>query len=245
MPYRFRSCLLLVPVLLMLGCAQIPERAPQEPVLEGWSARELPGKRVTRYSLAQREGRACVHAQADQSASLWRRRLQLDPQQLGPLEFDWWIAGQPGGATVTDPETDDASARLVLAFDGDASRLSTRNRMMFELAHTLSGEAPPFATLMYVWDAQAAPETVVISRRSDRVRKIVVGSGPSAKPRWQRFKRDVAADYQRAFGERPGTLIGAAFMTDADNTRSRAEACYGELVFRDAEQRSLPGSLLF
>ena len=81
---------------------------------------------------------------------------------------------------------------------------------------------------------------------ADRIRKIVVGSGPAgAAPRWQRFQRDVVADFQRAFGEPPGALIGAAFMTDADNTGSRAEACYGSLVFRDAAQRSLPGSLQF
>lgn len=251
------SCSLLPTLVLsfwLLGCAQTGERpGPAAQVapamLEGWSGRELPGKRATLYSLTQRDGQACLLARADRSASLWRRGLQLDPQQLGGLEFDWWIASQHGGATVVNPETDDASARLVLAFDGDMARLSARNRILFELAHTLSGEAPPFATLMYVWDAKAAPETVVVSRSSDRVRKIIVGSGSGSgsggKPRWQRFKRDVAADFQRAFGEAPGILIGAAFMTDADNTRSQVEACYGALVFRDTQQRSLPGSLLF
>lgn len=245
MLFRPRSCLLFIPVLLMLGCAQTPEPAP--PLIEGWSARELPGKRATRYSLARRQGQACVLAQAERSASLWRRKLDLDAQQIAGLEFDWWLSGgHPARATVSAPETDDAAARLVLAFDGDASRLSRRNRMLFEMAETLTGEAPPYATLMYVWDAQAAPETLVVSQRSDRIRKIVVGSGPVAgAPRWQRFKRDVVADYRRAFGEPPGTLVGAAFMTDADNTGSRAEACYGSLVFRDAAQRSLPGSLQF
>jgi Protein of unknown function (DUF3047) len=249
MPSFFSRLLPLLLSLALLGCAQLSEQAgpvqAAPAVLEGWSGRELPGKRATRYSLTQREGQACLLAQAERSASLWRRRLQLDPQQLGGLEFDWWIASQHGGATVADPETDDASARLLLAFDGDMARLSARNRMLFELAHTLTGEAPPYATLMYVWDAKAAPETVVVSQRSDRVRKIIVGTGAAGKPRWQRFKRDVAADFKRAFGEAPGLLIGAAFMTDGDNTRSHAEACYGALVFRDAQQRSLPGSLLF
>jgi hypothetical protein len=248
MPDLFKLFLPVVLLLLQACAHQQSQEAPTpaEPLLEqGWSARQLPGKRATRYSLAQREGHACLLARADQSASLWRRSLKLDPQQVSQLEFDWWIARHEGRATVTEPELDDASARLVLAFDGDAARLSARNRMLFELAQTLSGEAPPFATLMYVWDAKAAPGTVVISRRSDRVRKIVVGSGAIGEPQWRRFRRDVMADFQLAFGEPPGTLIGAAFMTDGDNTGSRAEACYGALVFRDAQQRSLPGSLLF
>lgn len=227
------------------GCAQLPSRPAAEPELPGWSARELPGKRATRYSLARRDGQACVLAQAERSASLWRRPLRLEAGQLGRVEFAWWIAAQQGGGTVTDPDLDDAPARLVLAFDGDAARLSVRNRMLFELAHTMTGEVPPFATLMYVWDAQAAPETVVVSSRSDRIRKIVVGSGPVGTPHWQRFSRDVAADFRKAFGEAPGALVGAAFMTDADNTQGRAEACYGALVFRDGQRRSLPGSLEF
>lgn len=245
-----RSWLFAALALTLWGCAQTPPQTPPqppatEPALAGWSARELPGKRLTRYSMARREGQACVLAQAERSASLWRRSLRLEAQQLGLVEFAWWITALQSSATVTDPDLDDAPARLVLAFDGDASRLSVRNRMLFELAHTMTGEAPPFATLMYVWDAKAAPETVVISQRSDRIRKIVVGSGPAGAPRWQRFSRDVAADYQKAFGEAPGALIGAAFMTDGDNTGSRAEACYGSVVFRDERRQSLPGSLEF
>jgi len=134
---------------------------------------------------------------------------------------------------------------LVLAFDGDVSRLSLRTRMMFELAHSISGEAPPFATLMYVWDAKAAPGTVLISPRTDRIRKIVIGSGVGSSGDWLHFKRNVAEDFQMAFGEAPGVLVGAGFMTDADNGRGKAEACYGSLQFLDAAYRPLPGSLIF
>ena len=81
------------------------------------------------------------------------------------------------GASVTDAAHDDATARIVLAFDGSESDLSQRNRMLFDLARMLTGEAPPYATLMYVWDGKAPVGTEVISTRSDRMRKIVVASG--------------------------------------------------------------------
>lgn len=211
--------------------------------LADWSARELPGKQITQYSMAHRGGQACVLAKASQSVSLWRRPLKIEPGQLFAVQFDWWIHALDLSATVKEADTDDAPARLLLGFDGEESRLSMRNRMQFELVQTLTGEAPPFATLMYVWDAKAAPETVIISARSDRIRKIVVGSGEGGRGSWQRLRRDVRADYLKAFGEVPGRLSSMAMMTDGDNTRSRAEACYGSILLLDAGQQALQGSL--
>ena len=219
---------------------------PLAPELRAWSARELPGKRSTRYSLARRAGQSCVLAQAHSSASLFRRDMHLTPAQLGQIEFDWWIAATADLQKAAHGErADDYPARLVLAFAGDDARLTLRNRMLFELARTMTGEAPPYATLMYVWDAKAPPETLIISSHTDRIRKIVVGSGSPQKQGWQRFNRDIAADFRRAFGEDPGALVQTALMTDADNSQSQAEACYGRLLFLDPNQQALPGSLLF
>jgi hypothetical protein len=232
---------------VLIGCASGPA-ALSEPMpanLLDWSARELPGKRATNYSFVHREGRACVLARSEQSVSLWRRSLHLTPDQFDTLQFDWWISDHEPTATVADAQTDDAPARLLLGFDGDSSRLSMRNRMQFELAETLTGEAPPFATLMYVWDASAAPGTVIISTRSDRMRKIVVGSGRESARSWQRLRRNVQADYQLAFGEPAGNLVSLAMMTDSDNTRSLAEACYGNILLLNAQQQAQSGSLQF
>lgn len=212
--------------------------------MEAWSARALPVKPATRYSMAKRAGHNCVLAQAHHSASLWRRKLDVSPGVLGSIEFNWWVGGMPEGASVTDSSHDDASARIVLAFDGNEAELSQRNRMLFELARTLTGEAPPYATLMYVWDAKAPVGTEVVSARSDRMRKIVVASGGESLRTWRRFERDVVADFRRVYGgESPGALIGLALMTDADNTKGRVEACYGSIRLLDRAGVELPGGL--
>jgi len=210
-----------------------------------WTLRDLPGKQATQYSLSERGARHCILAQADSSASLLRRHVAIKPDELHQVAFDWWIGAFESSIAATDEPIDDAPASLVLAFDGDVSRLSLRTRMMFELAHSITGEAPPYATLMYIWDAKAAPGTVRISPRTDRIRKIVIGSGVGAGGDWLHFKRNVAEDFQMAFGEAPGVLVGAGFMTDADNGRGKAEACYGNLQFLDAAYQPLPGSLIF
>lgn len=235
--------------IVLAGCAAEPKApapavTPAMPLaLADWSVRLLPGKKTTLYSFAERGGRACVLAQARQSVSLWRRPLSLDMAGLESLQFDWWIGTHAASASVAQSDTDDAPARLLLGFEGDEARLSMLNRMHFELARTMTGEAPPYATLMYVWDAKAAPETLIISQRSDRIRKIVVGTGRSGDGSWQRLRRNVRADYERAFGEAPGRLVTMAMMTDGDNTASRAEACYGDILLLDAANEVLAGSL--
>jgi hypothetical protein len=90
---------------------------------------------------------------------------------------------------------------------------------------------------MYVWGNERAPGTVVHSPRTDRIRRIVVESGPSGLDQWRDYERDIRADYLRAFGEPPGALVGLAIMTDSDNTRSKARAWYGPVRLLPASAR--------
>jgi hypothetical protein len=64
------------------------------------------------------------------------------------------------------------------------------------------------------------------------VRKLVVASGPHHLNQWLRFERDVRADFELAFGEAPGALLGIGVMTDSDNTQSNAVAWYGDIALR-------------
>lgn len=189
----------------------------------------LPGKTATAYSPGYVDGRWAIHAKSERSASMYRRSVRIEPGQLGNVTFSWKTASLLSDGDVRESDTEDAVVRVMLAFDGDPSRLSARTRMMFDLMQSLSGEPPPFATLMYVWDSRAEVDTVVLNRRSDRIRKIVLETGPTHLGQWRSYERDVRADYRRAFGEDPGALIGLAVMTDSDNTQSRAEAWYGEI----------------
>jgi hypothetical protein len=197
-----------------------------------WQPVLLPGKRATAYAWELKEGRSALAARADASASLWRRRLVLAPAELGEVRFSWWVQAPLAGVDLAAAGRDDAPARVVLAFDGDHARLSARNRLSFDLAETLSGERPPYATLMYVFGHEGARTgEVLVHARSDRVRKIVVDAGSAHARQWREHRRDLAADYRLAFGEEPGPLVSVAVMTDADNTRQTAAAWYGPIEF--------------
>jgi len=49
------------------------------------------------------------------------------------------------------------------------------------------------------------------------------------------FRRNVLEDYRRAFGEEPSDIVAVGVMTDADDTRGKARAQYGDISFRQAQ----------
>jgi len=222
--------------LALTGCVALPDRQP--PVAQAvqavpphdWRDFTLPGKRSTRYTPQWLDGRSVVRAESDGSASMFRRMVRLEPGALGTVRFSWQVEDLIAAANLYDLDAEDSPVRLMFAFDGDAARLSQRNRLLFEMAHVLTGEAPPYATLMYVWDNHAPRESVILGGRSDRIRKIVLESGARHLGQWRHYERDIAADFRRAFGEEPGALISIGLMTDSDNTRSSARAWYGEVL---------------
>jgi hypothetical protein len=227
-----RRALGLAGAALLAGCAGLP--APRQAgEAEDWQDVVLPGKSRTVYRWErQEEGRRELVAHADASASIFRRRLHRSAAALRDVEFGWWVQALPVGADISEPDKTDSAARVMFAFDGDADRLSPRNQLMFDLARTLTGEAPPFATLVYVWDATAPVGSVIVHPRNDRVRKIVVESGSGALRQWRRYRRSLVDDYRLAFGESPGPLLAVAVMTDGDNTRSRLTTRYSDIEFR-------------
>jgi hypothetical protein len=195
-----------------------------------WHPQLLPGKSPTRYSFEP--GHGAVSAQANASASLLRYSLRIEPSHLGSLSFSWKFSELLLQADLRQRGSADSAARVVLAFDGDTARLPARTRALFDAAAAVTGEAPPYATLMYVWDARAPVGEVIVSTRTDRIRKIVVESGAVPLHQWRSFQRDIVADFRAAYGEAPGALVGIALMTDADNTAGRAAAWYGPVCLQ-------------
>ena len=222
-------------VLLLAACANTavapptpPPDPPPTPLHQAeWQAVPLPGKTATQYRWEYKDGRHAIAAISDGSASMFRRSVSRPSQDVGAVTFSWWVQEKPHQASVANVDREDAAARVLFGFSGDISKLPLRTRVMFELAEALTGEKPPYATLMYVWDASAPVGSVIVNPRSDRIRKIVVDSGPAELQRWREHRRDLAADFRLAFGEEPGALSSIAVMTDSDNTRSGARSWYG------------------
>jgi hypothetical protein len=240
-PLRALAALVGVAVAGLAGCASVPAAQPdiagspwagQSGLLPGehvrsWEHQRFPGKTPTQFSYARSEGRDTISVRADASASMLRQVLRIEPEDLGRVRFSWKVPALIEQADLATRENDDAPVRVVVAFEGDRSRFSARDAALSELALALTGEPMPYATLMYVWCNKRAPGTVIQSPRTDRIRKLVVESGAGRLNQWLDYERDIRADYERVFGEKPGALVGIAIMTDSDNTRSQTRAWYG------------------
>jgi hypothetical protein len=223
---------------LLAGCGSTPRQASDiaaspwakqsgGPRGAEWTHRTFPGKTATHFEYARREGRDALSADAQSSMSVVQQVLRIESGQLGKVRFSWNVPALIEGADMGLRDKDDAPVRIVLAFDGDRSRFSPKDAALSELARALTGEPLPYATLMYVWCNHRAPGSIIQSPRTDRVRKLVVESGQGGLNQWREYERDIRADYERVFGEKPGALVGIALMSDSDNTHSQASAWYG------------------
>ena len=194
-----------------------------------WTPVLLPSKLRTAFQLERRDQRIAVQADAQSSASMLRQRLHVPPDRLGRLQFQWQIEGLIAQADMGERDSEDSPVRLILAFEGDRGRFSAKNAMLSDLTEALTGEPLPYATLMYVWCNRRPVDSVILNPRTDRVRKLVVESGAAHIRQWRQYERDVRADFEKAFGEAPGALVGMAIMTDSDNTRGNVRAWYGDI----------------
>jgi len=200
---------------------------------QSWQPMYLPGKRFAGFESTERQGRPSLSVKADRSVSILRQRFAPSLTEFGQLAFSWKVDALPEGANLSETEHADAAVRILLAFDGDRSKWSPRNHRLSEMSRLLTGEELPYATLAYVWSNQGEPGSVIVNPRTDRIRKLVVESGAGQVGRWREYRRDVRADFIKAFGEEPGPLVAVALMTDTDNTGSSLRAWYGPLRLVD------------
>lgn len=243
---------------LLAGCAtpdrvsgpapEPPAQAAPEPVTSGeawasaldrllqtppgggqWQPFMLPGKRFAAFELSEPQDSAFLSVRADRSVSILRRQFSPAIESPVHIDFSWKVDALPEAANLAEADREDAAVRILLSFDGDRSRWSPRNHRLSEMSRLLTGEELPYATLMYVWSNRGEPGSVVVNPRTDRIRKVIVESGKGRVGQWRTYRRDIRADFVKAFGEEPGTLRAVALMTDTDNTRSQLRAWYGPL----------------
>jgi len=196
----------------------------------GWNFHRIaPYKKNTVYRLENYQGKTVLSANSKTSAS--GLAVKLRPRHANNLwlKWEWKALSAMPEADNAERYHDDAPLRILVAFDGNKSKLPLKEKMTFEMANLISGQEMPYATIMYIWSGKSPIDSIITNAHTSRIKMIVVDSGWENLGQWHQHQRDLAADYKLAYGEAPGEVIGIALLTDTDNTKSETRAFYGDI----------------
>jgi Protein of unknown function (DUF3047) len=208
------------------ACAWASEIAPfdvEGPPPAPWRQEALPQQKIpfTRFNVVRLEQRTVLQVKADRSYGNLVHPLPAD-SVARTLAWRWRVdqAVIRSDSTLHDKAGDDAALKVCALFDLPSSAVPLAERLMLRIAESRTKTKLPRATLCYLFDNSLPPGSLIVNPYTARVRSIVLGG---ALQRWHDEKRDLAADFLRAFGDESRTvpplralLIGA----DSDNTGS-------------------------
>lgn len=186
-------------------------------------------KKNTDYTLVTEDGVMVVKAVAHGSASALAVKAEFDPHQFPTISWRWKVVQGIPEANNADPSKEDSPVRVMVAFDGDNSKLSLKDRFAASTAQSTSGQPFPYALLMYIWGNKVPVGSITTSGRTSRIKMIAVAADDQGIGKWQNFTRNLVEDYKRAFGEEPGNVTSIELLTDTDNTGGDAQAYYGDI----------------
>jgi hypothetical protein len=130
--------------------------------------RVTPQKNKTQYTLKNYQGRTVLHASADVAASGLVLPLKPRPAAQQVLSWEWKAMNLIADADNQESSKDDAPLRIVVAFDGDKTKLPLKDQMIFEMAKIISGHDMPDVCLV-VWKStrNSHPESQNIQNQDD------------------------------------------------------------------------------
>ncbi len=186
----------------------------------------------TQYDLVKDGDAIVVKAVSDQSSSGMTREIRIDPREFPVIEWRWKVTNVLKNGNVNKKSGDDYPARLYITFEYDSTKVGFFEKAKYETAKLIYGQYPPIGAINYIWESKSPIGTMVPNPYTDRVNMIVIESGETRLNEWITEERNVFEDYKKAFGEDPPKISGVAIMTDTDNTKERAVAYFGDIVFK-------------
>jgi hypothetical protein len=211
--------------------AAFSTQPPGSALPDGWRELRLAHVRPSEIALVGDEGATVLRVHSSASAGTAAYALHEAPAG-SELAWRWKIDHVIDKADLYRKAGDDFAARVYVFFDVPMESMSWVQRIKLGIARLIYGGDVPGASICYVWDNRHPPGTSAWNPYSDRVRTVVVESGNERAGRWLDERRDVAADFRAAFGERVAARItGVAAGNDTDQTGESATAWFGDLRF--------------
>jgi Protein of unknown function (DUF3047) len=171
----------------------------------GWRARKDAGKAA--YTVQEEGGLRFLRAVSSGLGIQAGREYEWDLAKYPVLAWSWRPRLFPQGADERESAKNDSPLAVYMTVPH--SRISGPK------------------AVKYIW-SERVPVGTRLSSNMGLTQVIVLRSGPpSAREAWVEERVNALEDYTRLFGEPPAVKpAGIAVLTDADDTRSRAEGDY-------------------
>jgi hypothetical protein len=198
---------------------------------DGWKPltfKKIPAQ--TKYEVVSDGNMTVVKAMSDSSASGLTKEVRIDPKEFPIVRWRWKVENLLQKSDATRKDGDDYPARLYITFAYDPDKVSFGKKLKYKAGQALFGDIP-IGAISYVWETKAPVGAVIDNAYTDFVKMVVVETGPTNLGLWVEESQNIYEDYKKAFGEEPPLINGVAIMTDTDNTKERATAYYGDIVF--------------
>ena len=178
-----------------------------------WQVKSNHGKPEISVCSENEGAGACLHLRSVKSSFALEHGVDVDPGQMPYLYWRWKVTQLPQGGDFRKTATDDQAAQVLVAFDD----------------HRI---------LSYIWDTSAPKGADMKTTFVPLIHvfALVCESGATDLNRWVSETRNVAEDYQRAFGKPAPRVKGLRLQINSQHTGTIAESYFGQVAFRSTPQ---------
>jgi hypothetical protein len=223
-----RGCAVGVLLIAVAGAvAAVAVAQPASVVVEDWSKIPVGTKGIPPgwqghkwgtpkydFTVVQDGDKRALLLKSDNDSSSISKELKVDAKQYPILEWRWKVIEIPPKGDARKADTDDEAAQIYVTFPRFPTAVRSR-------------------IIGYIWDSTQPVGATFPSDKVSTVRYIVVRSGSADLGKWVTETRNVIDDFKKLYGEDPDEPVGAVTISiNSQNTRSRAESAFGEILFK-------------
>ena len=156
---------------------------------------------------------SCLHLKSVKSSFALEKGVDVDLAQMPYLTWRWKVTQLPPGGDFRRSAADDQAAQVLVAF-------------------------PDRRVVSYIWDTTAPKGAMDAASWIPLVHvfTVVCESGPAQANLWVSESRNVAADYERAYGRSVPHVKGIRIQINSQHTATVAESYFSEVAFRSMPQ---------
>ncbi len=181
--------------------------APAGRLPDGWQLKVNRG--TPDISVIEEPNSRVLRFKSRKSSFALERGVDVDPAQYPYLTWNWKVSELPAGGDFRRTSTDDQAAQVLVAF-------------------------ADHRVLTYIWDS-SAPKGLWQSASSIplvHIFALVCQSGAAELNHWLPESRNLADDFQKAFGRPAPRVKGIRLQINSQHTGSSAESYFGDVSFR-------------